>query len=240
MKYIIGRKLEMSQRYRPTGEAVPVTIIKVDPCVVTQVRTAEKDGYSAVQLGSGSSKNLTKPELGHRAANGPLADLREFRTDDVEGAVVGATCDVTAFEPGDAVNVTGVSKGKGFQGVVKRHHFAGGPSSHGHKDNLRMPGSIGAGGHQHVHPGQRMGGRMGGDRVTVTGLEIVEVMADTNCLAIKGAVPGARGALLLIAGPGSMKFNAPKSVEAASAAETAAPAAEAPAEAPKAEEKATA
>lgn len=208
MKYIIGKKLEMSQRYRPTGEVVPVTIVKVEPCTVTQVKTVEKDGYVSVQIGCGSKKSLTKPELGHRGVNGPLAILREFRLEKADGAAVGAKIGVSSFSAGDAIEVTGVSKGKGFQGVVKRHHFAGGPASHGHKDNLRMPGSIGAGGHQHVHLGQRMGGRMGGEQVTVKHLEVVEVMAEQNCLAVKGAVPGARGGWVLIAGPGEMKFSA--------------------------------
>jgi large subunit ribosomal protein L3 len=206
MKYILGRKLEMTQRYRPNGDVVPVTIVKVEPCVITQVKTVESDGYVSVQLGCGSSKRLTKPELGQRGANGPLAVLREFRLEKADGASVGAKISVSSFAPGDAIHVTGVSKGKGFQGVVKRHHFAGGPASHGHKDNLRMPGSIGAGGHQHVHLGQRMGGRMGGDQVTVRNLEVVEVLAETNCLAVKGAVPGARNAELWIMGPGEMKF----------------------------------
>jgi large subunit ribosomal protein L3 len=229
MKFILGRKLEMSQRYRQDGEVVPVTLIRVEPCVVTQVKTVETDGYAAVQLGSGMKKGLTKPELGHRRARGPLADLREFRVDKTDGVTVGATCDVSAFAVGDTVQVTGVSKGKGFQGVVKRHHFAGGPASHGHKDNLRMPGSIGAGGHQHVHPGQRMAGRMGGDRVTVRNLEIVEALPEQGLLAVKGAVPGARGALLLISGAGEMTFTQPQAEspkpqegqgEAAPAAET--------------------
>lgn len=209
MKFILVRKLEMSQRFRPTGEVVPVTIVKVEPCTVTQVKTADADGYVAVQIGSGTKKRLTKPELGHRGANGPVGTLREFRLPSAEGMTVGAKCDAGAFAAGDAVQVTGVSKGKGFQGVVKRHHFHGGPASHGHKDNLRMPGSIGAGGNQHVLKGQRMAGRMGGDRVTVKNLEVVEVMADKNLLAIKGAVPGARGALLLISGPGEMKLEVP-------------------------------
>ncbi len=220
MKYLIGRKIEMSQRYRPSGEVVPVTIVKVDPCTVTAVKTADRDGYVAVQLGAGSKRSLTKPELGQRGGL-HLAMLREFRLEKADGAEVGATANATVFAAGDPVHVTGVSKGKGFQGVVKRHHFAGGPASHGHKDNLRMPGSIGAGGHQHVHPGQRMAGRMGGDQVTVRNLEIVDVNAERNEIAIKGAVPGARNAWLLLAGPGEMSYELPskkeeKAVEAAS------------------------
>jgi large subunit ribosomal protein L3 len=179
-------------------------------------------------------KHLAKPQIGHLknvAEAGKLGTLREFRLDSVGGMSVGAVCDVESFVSGDVIDVTGISKGKGFQGVVKRHHFAGGPATHGHKDNLRMPGSIGAGGHQHVHPGQRMAGRMGGDQVTVKHLEIVEVVAVQGLVAIKGAVPGARGATLLIVAPeGDMKFHAaiaptaeaPAAQEAAPAAETAA------------------
>lgn len=231
MKFIIGRKLEMSQRYRPTGEVVPVTLVKVEPCIITQVRTAEKDGYTAVQVGTGINKRLAKPQKGHlkTALEGThsaelgaaLGMLREFRLDSVEGMALGAVCDVESFVSGDVIDVTGISKGKGFQGVVKRHHFAGGPATHGHKDNLRMPGSIGAGGHQHVHPGQRMAGRMGGDQVTVKHLEIVEVMADQGLVAVKGAVPGARGATLLIVAPqGDMKFISQKLEQTVGSADT--------------------
>ncbi len=231
MKFIIGRKLEMSQRYRPSGEVVPVTLVKVEPCVITQVKTSETDGYTAVQVGTGSKKHLAKPQVGHLkpvAEHGDLATLREFRLDSVDGIALGSVCDPEAFVSGDVIDVTGLSKGKGFQGVVKRHHFRGGPASHGHKDNLRMPGSIGAGGHQHVHPGQRMAGRMGGDRVTVKNLEIVEVLAEQGLIAVKGAVPGPRGATLLIVAPqGDMKFiSAKKPAEEALVAQEAAPATE--------------
>lgn len=232
MKFIIGRKLEMSQRYRPSGEVVPVTLVKVEPCVITQVKTSETDGYVAVQVGTGSKKHLAKPQVGHLkpvAEHGDLATLREFRLDSVEGVEVGAVCDPESFVSGDVIDVTGLSKGKGFQGVVKRHHFRGGPATHGHKDNLRMPGSIGAGGHQHVHPGQRMAGRMGGDRVTVKNLEIVDVNVEAGLIAVKGAVPGARGATLLVVAPeGNMKYlSAKKPAEEAPVAQEAAPATEA-------------
>lgn len=234
MKYILGRKIEMTQRYRPGGEAVAVTLVKVEPCVVTQVKTVERDGYAAVQIGTGTRKALSKPELGHRGGLGPVGLLREFRVASVEGVQVGARCEAAAFASGDAIDVTGVSKGKGFQGVVKRHGFAGGPATHGQKDQLRMPGSIGGGGRNgkgRVVKGMRMAGRMGGDRVTVKNLEVVEVLADQGILAVKGAVPGARGALLLIAGPGEMAFTAP----AAPAAQEAPVQAEAPAPEEKAE-----
>jgi large subunit ribosomal protein L3 len=230
MKFIIGRKLEMSQRYRPSGDVVPVTLVKVEPCVVTQVRTSEKDGYTALQIGTGSKRHIAKPQAGHLKASGHenLATLREFRVDSVDGIAPGAVCEVTSFVSGDVIDVTGISKGKGFQGVVKRWGFAGGPASHGHKDNLRMPGSIGAGGIQHVQKGRKMAGRMGGDQVTVKNLEIVEVLSEQGLVAIKGAVPGARGATLLITAPGDMKFVEEKSAVEAPAAAEAAP--EAPAE----------
>lgn len=206
MKFIIGKKIEMSQRYRPTGEVVPVTMVKVEPCMVTQVRTAEKDGYVAVQIGTGIAKRINKPQAGHLGTLGQLRSLREFRVSATEGMEVGKRCDINSFEAGDAVNVVGTSKGKGFQGVVKRHGFHGSPKTHGHKDQLRMPGSIGSTGPQKVFKGMRMGGQMGGDRVTVKNLEIVDIDAEGGQLAIKGAVPGARGSLLLISGEGEMKF----------------------------------
>lgn len=249
MKFIIGKKIEMSQRYRPSGEVVPVTMVKVEPCTVTQVKTAEKDGYVAVQIGSGIAKRITKPQAGHLGKLGQLRNLREFRVPSSEGIEVGKRCDINSFESGDTVNVVGTSKGKGFQGVVKRHGFKGSPASHGHKDQLRMPGSIGSTGPQKVFKGTRMGGQMGGDRVTVKNLEVVEVDAEGGQIAIKGAVPGARGSLLLISGEGEMKFvevtaeEAPKEeVQAEEAKTDEASAEEKPAEekkeeeAPKAEE----
>lgn len=237
MKFIIGRKLEMSQRYRPSGEVLPVTLVKVEPCVITQVKTVETDGYAAVQVGTGSKKGLAKPQTGHLKPvmeHGDLATLREFRLDTVEGISVGAVCDPSSFGSGDVIDVTGFSKGKGFQGVVKRHGFAGGPKTHGQKDQLRMPGSIGGGGRNgkgRVVKGMRMAGRMGGDRVTVKNLEIVDVSAEQGLMAVKGAVPGARGATVLIVAPeGNMKFiaatkpegNIPAAQEAAPVQESAA------------------
>lgn len=213
MKFIIGRKLEMSQRYRSSGEVVPVTLVKIEPCVITQVKASETDGYAAVQVGTGSKKHIAKPQAGHLkpvAEHGDLATLREFRLEAVDGIAVGAVCDLDSFVPGDVIDVTGLSKGKGFQGVVKRHGFAGGPKTHGQKDQLRMPGSIAGGGRNgkgRVVKGMRMAGRMGGDRITVKNLEIVEVLADKGLVAVKGAVPGARGATVLIVAPqGNMKF----------------------------------
>jgi large subunit ribosomal protein L3 len=214
MKFIIGKKLEMSQRYRPDGEVVPVTVVRVEPCVVTQVKSVDTDGYSAVQIGSGRKKRLAKPELGQRRGFGPLAVLREFRVEDPSSIRVGARCDASVFRPGDEVKATGVSKGKGFQGVVKRHGFRGSPATHGHKDQLRMPGSIGAGGVQRVFKGMRMAGRMGGKQVTVSNLEIVAVEGDL--LSIKGALPGPRGSWVFIYGPGEMTFQSSEDREQSS------------------------
>lgn len=223
MKFIIGRKLEMSQRFREDGRVVPVTIVAAGPCVVTQVRTDKTDGYAAVQVGYGAARHLAKPQVGHLKDLGALRTLREFRADDAASFSRGQVIDASVFAPGDTVEVEGVSKGHGFQGVVKRHGFHGHPSSHGHKDQERMPGSIGSKRQGPVAPGKRMAGRMGSDQVTVKNLEIVEVDAARGLIAVKGAVPGARGSLLLISGPGAMTLKA-----AAAEVETA-PAQEAPA-----------
>lgn len=201
MKFIIAKKLEMSQRFKENGNVVPVTLLEVADCVVTQVRTKEKDGYDAVQLGCGEETRPTLSEKGHTKGLGKTFKvLREFRTDGPAEFKVGDVVPASQFVAGEFVNVEGVSKGKGFQGVVKRHHFRGGPKTHGHKDNLRMPGSIGSGGMQRVFKGLRMGGRMGGDQVTVKNLEIIEVDAAKGVLAVKGAVPGAFGAELALVG----------------------------------------
>lgn len=197
MKFILAKKLEMSQVFRPDGSVVPVTLVQAGPCVVTQVKTAETDGYVAVQLGFLPGKNATKPEAGHLKDLPSMSVLREFRLADVAELKRGDAIEATVFAAGDTVEVTGVSKGKGFQGVVKRHHFHGHPSTHGHKDQLRMPGSIGPGGVQHVIKGRRMAGRMGNAQVTVKNLEVVEVR-DGGILAVKGAVPGARNGILEI------------------------------------------
>ena len=197
MKFILAKKLEMSQVFRPDGTVVPVTLVQAGPCVVTQVKSTDSDGYVAVQVGFLPAKKMTKSEAGHLKDLQPLRVLREFRVDDAASFTRGQTIDAATFAAGDAIEVTGVSKGKGFQGVVKRHHFHGHPTSHGHKDQERMPGSIGAGGPQHVFKGRRMGGRMGNDTVTVKNLEVVEVR-DNGVIAVKGAVPGARNAIIEI------------------------------------------
>ena len=200
----------MTQKFAPNGTVIPVTKVVAGPCVVTQVKTADNDGYVAVQLRFGSKRKASKPVSGHLKNLGIFRYLREFRLtpEQVQSLEVGNRITAGIFQPGDVIHVTGASKGKGFQGVVKRHGFHGSPASHGHKDQLRMPGSAGATGTQHVLKGKRGPGRMGGGQVTVTNLEVVEVDAQKNELFIKGAVPGAIGNLLLIAGDGDFVIQA--------------------------------
>jgi len=198
MKFILGKKIEMSQRFKEDGTVIPVTLIVAGPCKITQVKTKEKDGHDAVQIGFDIVKKVNKPKKGHLKDLENFRYLREIRVEKVEEYKRGQDIIVSTFAPGDKVKVIGTSKGRGFAGVVKRHGFHGGPASHGHKDNLRMPGSIGAGGVQRVFKGVRMAGRMGNQRVTVKNLEVIEVDPKNNLLVLKGAVPGARGALVLI------------------------------------------
>ncbi len=204
MKFILGRKIRMTQIFLPDGQMVPVTEVQAGPCFVTQVKEKAKDGVNAVQVGFEiTEKKLNKPELGHLGADLPrLRVLREFNlVSDQSGSWKrGDKLTVENFKLGDLISVSGVSKGKGFQGVVKRHHFHGHPTTHGTKDAVRMPGSIGAGGVQRVFKGMRMAGHMGSDQVTVKNLEIVGVDAEKNILQIKGALPGGRGALVVIWG----------------------------------------
>ncbi|MEK9130856.1 MAG: 50S ribosomal protein L3 [Patescibacteria group bacterium] len=191
MKVILGKKLNMSQVFQADGSVAPVTLVEAGPCTVTEVKEA------TVAIGFGKGKHVAKAQLGIWKELGAFAEVREFpkgKADVKRGDII----DVSAFAVGDHVDVTGTSKGHGFQGVVKRHKFAGGPASHGHKDNLRMPGSIGAGGVQRVFKGMRMAGRMGGDRVTVKNLQVMSIDPVKNVLAIKGALPGAFGSLIAI------------------------------------------
>ncbi len=194
----------MSQVYKENGDAVPVTIVQAGPCLVTQVK--ENDGKRSVQVGFKkiAAAKLNKPQAGHLKNLEAARFLKEFADNENKDLQRGDTFNVDSFKVGEKVEVTGVSKGKGFQGVVKRHGFAGGPATHGHKDNLRMPGSIGAGGVQRVFKGLRMAGRMGGDQITVKNLEIVEIDSLNNILKIKGALPGGRNTLLIIASPGKL------------------------------------
>ncbi|HEY78485.1 MAG TPA: 50S ribosomal protein L3 [Dehalococcoidia bacterium] len=196
---MIGRKLGMAQIYNESGQAQAVTAIEAGPCVVTQVKTVAREGYDAVQLGFGEARRLKSPQRGHLKGLGQLRFLREFSTADLTEAKVGDRVDVSRFKAGDMVDITGVSKGKGFAGVVKRHHFAGGPKTHGQSDRHRAPGSVGATTTPgRVFKGLRMAGHMGNRRVTVRNLEVVEADAGRNLLLVKGAVPGARNGLLLI------------------------------------------
>ncbi|MBK9713642.1 MAG: 50S ribosomal protein L3 [Kouleothrix sp.] len=199
---LLGRKIGMTQVFSKAGEAIPVTVIELGPCVVTQIRNKDRDGYEAVQIGFGEikPKSLTKPEQGHLAAAGRLVRyLREFGADNIEDHQVGQVLTADIFQPGQIIDVTGTSKGRGFQGVVKRHGFSGGPKTHGQSDRWRAPGSIGAGTDPgHVWKGTRMAGRMGNRRVTVQNLEVVEVMAERHLLLVKGSVPGAKNGLLMV------------------------------------------
>ncbi|RJO59549.1 50S ribosomal protein L3 [Candidatus Parcubacteria bacterium] len=199
MAFILAKKIGVSQRFTANGSVVPVTLVQAGPCIVTQVKTSAKDGYDAVQVGFEEvRKPLAKAKAGHLRETKPLKHLKEFRVANSEEFTKGKVLDVTLFKPGEKVKITGVSKGKGFQGVVRRHHFGGGPASHGHKDNLRMPGSIGATFPQHVMKGLRMAGHMGSRKVSTRNLEIVEVEPNENLMAIKGAVPGVRNSLVMI------------------------------------------
>ncbi len=199
MKFILGLKGKMSQIFTEDGKVVPVTVVQAGPVVVTQIRNKEKDGYEAVQVGflPAKEKNVNKPQRMAYKEVGYFKYLKEFRVNP-ETLQTGDKIDVSSFEVGDIVDVSGTSKGKGFQGVVKRWGFAGGPKSHGQKHTLRAPGSIGAQGPQRVFKGKKMAGRMGGDRVTVKNLEIVAIDKENNLLFIKGAVPGKPGTLLEI------------------------------------------
>jgi len=203
---LIGKKLGMTQIFGEEGRVIPVTVIKAGPCVVVQKKTEEKDGYSAVQLGFEEikEKNVTKPLLGHFKKHGvkPQRILREFRWENLDEVKEGDVIKVDILEGYKYVDVEGISKGKGFQGVVKRWGFGGGPASHGTKQWHRRPGAIGA--HSwpgRVWKGKKMPGRTGGERVTVKNLEIVEIRKDSNLLLVKGAVPGHNGSYVIIKNP---------------------------------------
>lgn len=199
---ILGRKIGMTQVFAANGEVIPVTVIEAGPCVVTQIRTKDRDGYEAVQLGFGTikPKRVSKPNQGHLKAAGRLVRfLREMASTDISGHTVGDVVNADIFKNGEIVDVIGTSKGRGFAGVVKRHGFRGGPSTHGQSDRHRAPGSIGSGTTPgRVWKGMRMAGRMGNDRVTVQNLQIVEVDIERHLLLVKGSVPGAKNGLVLV------------------------------------------
>ena len=201
LKGLIGKKIGMTQVFDEQGVAQPVTIIEAGPCFVTQIRNPEKDGYTAVQLGFGEvhTKRLTGGQLGHLNKNNlpPMRILREFRSK--EAPTVGDKLTVEVFSVGERVDVIGTSKGKGFAGAVKRHHFAGGRKTHGQSDRHRAPGSRGAGTTPgRVYKGARSAGHMGSERVTVQALKIVLVDVERNLLGVKGAIPGGKGGLVII------------------------------------------
>lgn len=209
MKFIVGKKIEMTQIYREDGTVIPVTAVLAMPNVITQVKSvSSKDGYDAVQVGFGVAKKTGKSLSGHLKGLVPVKAVKEFRVkkEDTESLKRGDTITVSVFVEGDEVKVSGTSKGKGFQGVVKRHGFHGSPKTHGHKDQLRMPGSIGAGGVQRVFKGRKMAGQMGNEQVTVSGLKVISIDEINNILYIKGAVPGARNGLVYIFGEGAMEL----------------------------------
>ena len=192
----------MTEYFAEDGKMHAATIVTAGPMVVTQIKNNEKDGYSAVQVGFGSKKekNISQALMGHFAGKGTFSEVREFRVspDQAAGMTTGDTIATDIFAAGDMVTVSGTSKAKGFQGVIKRHNFKGGPRSHGQKHSERAPGSIGGGLRNRVPKGMRMGGRMGGERITVSGLKVLAVDAETNTILIRGAIPGRRGTLLEI------------------------------------------
>ena len=200
---IIGKKIGMTQLFQESGETVAVTAIQAGPSVVTQVKSRDKDGYDAIQVGFIENKvkqsRLSSPEKGHLQGLENVRYLREFRSDDISSIKRGDKVDISFLKHGDLVNVSGFSKGRGFAGVVKRHHFAGGPKTHGQTDRHRAPGSIGATTFPgRVLKGKRMAGHMGNRRVTARKLEVVQADPERNLLLVKGAVPGANGGLLII------------------------------------------
>lgn len=204
-KFILGIKQNMTQTFDNDGNVYPVTLVSAGPVTVTNIKTKDSDGYEAVQLGFGkkSLNKISKPLRGHLAKN--LKDkaegfvyLREWRSKVKPTLSVGDVVDLTSFAEGEKVTVSSISKGKGFQGVVKRHGFHGGPRSHGQKHSERAPGSIGAGGRQGVMKGMRMAGRMGSDKITQRGLKIIAIDKENNLIAIKGAIAGRHGTLVEI------------------------------------------
>ena len=202
MKALLGTKIGMTQIIAEDGAAIPVTLIQAGPVTVTQVKSLEKDGYNAVQVGFDAGKNLSKAVAGHvKSAKTSPKFIREFRIDELPADMkVGDQIDVSAFALGDVVDATGTSKGKGFAGTVKRHNFNTSKKTHGGNGNVRKPGSIGSMYPQKVFKGKRMAGRMGHDRVTVKNLEVAYLDAANNLIGLKGAVPGPRKGLIIIGG----------------------------------------
>jgi large subunit ribosomal protein L3 len=203
MKGIIGKKIGMTGIFDEKGNYIPCTVIEAGPCYVTQIKTKENDGYESVQLGFDEKQErlVNKPLMGHfnKSKVKPVYILEEFRTAELETFKLGDVVNVSIFGKGDKIKVTGISIGRGFQGVVKRHHFGGGSVTHGQSDRLRAPGSIGSSSYpSRVFKGQRMAGRMGGKQITVRNLKVVNVISDSNLLLIRGSVPGSKNSYLKI------------------------------------------
>jgi len=205
MKYILGTKIEMSEFFDEAGKVHPVTIIEGGPVYITQIKKTETDGYNAIQFGFGVKREKVskKPQIGHtKNLEKSFVHFRElrFKNGELPQVAIGDVIDISSFAPGDMVTVSGTTKGKGFQSVIKRHGFKGGPRSHGQKHSEREPGSIGGGLRNRVPKGMRMAGRMGGDTVSIKGLRVISIEPETNRMMIKGALPGRRGTLLTILG----------------------------------------
>ncbi|PKB66872.1 MAG: 50S ribosomal protein L3 [SAR202 cluster bacterium Io17-Chloro-G4] len=195
----LGRKIGMTQIFREDGRVVPVTVIEAGPCIVTQIKTKETDGYEAVQLGFGEVKKLNQPRAGHLKASQQKRYLREVKADDVSEFEVGQSLGVDLFEEGEKLDVIGRSKGRGFAGAMKRWGFGGGPRTHGQSDRARAPGSIGGGTTPgKVFKGMKMAGHMGNRRITAKGVEIVKIDPDRNLLMLKGGIPGSINSLVQI------------------------------------------
>ncbi len=197
MKVLLGKKIAMSQVFAANGNVIPVTLVEAGPCTVVATRVSP-NGKTTMVLGFGTRHLLNKAQQGQFGDLGNFRETQEFALAEGESVERGAKLDASVFALGDTINIVGTAKGRGFQGVVKRHGFRGHPATHGHKDQLRKSGSIGAGGIQRVFKGMRMAGRMGGNRVTVKNLEVMSVDTEKNIIAIKGAIPGARNSAITI------------------------------------------
>ncbi|MBI4304789.1 MAG: 50S ribosomal protein L3 [Chloroflexi bacterium] len=198
---LLGRKVGMTTHYREDGTVVPVTVIRIGPCIATQIRTRTRDGYEAVQVGFEPVKRLNKPETGHQArSGGKFRFIHEFRPRaELASIQVGQKFDASVFQVGDFVAVTGTSKGRGYQGGMRRHNFKGGPRTHGQSDRQRSPGAIGSTTHPgHVWKGTRMAGHMGAIQATISGIQIVKIDPEQNVVLVKGAVPGPENGLVTV------------------------------------------
>ncbi len=198
-KFILGKKLGMTRVFDKSGKSIPVTVVEAGPCVISSIKTIEKDGYSAVQIGYGKEKKVSKPKAGLLKGSNMAKNLKEFTTEDISSYKVGDKIDVSVFSEGDIVKASGITKAKGFAGGMKRHGFAGGPASHGQKHSSRERGSSGSRFPEHVVKGVRMPGRMGGVRSSTMNLSVVSIDKENNLIALKGAIPGHKGTLIEIA-----------------------------------------